>query len=173
MLWVLTCTLHLTLCSCHVTYAFQSESRLYSCLNVKDFLTQSRRKILKLNDCNWTWFQNDLVWPNFWAVLWVLTCTLHLTVCSCHFTYGFQSESTLCSCLNVKELIARSWREIFRLNDCNWTRIQKHLVRIWKLSHLAKLTKILSGTLSTYLYIAFDCIFLSCHVRISEWIHTL
>ena len=26
-----------TVCSCHVTYAFQSESTLYSCLNVKKF----------------------------------------------------------------------------------------------------------------------------------------
>ena len=29
-----------------------------------------------------------------------------LTVCSCHVTYMFQSESTLYSCLNVKELFA-------------------------------------------------------------------
>ena len=35
-----------------------------------------------------------------------------LTVCSCHVTYAFQSESTLYSCQNVKELLARSRREI-------------------------------------------------------------
>ena len=35
-----------------------------------------------------------------------------LTVCSCHVTYAFESESTLYSCLNVKELLARSRREI-------------------------------------------------------------
>ena len=35
-----------------------------------------------------------------------------LTVCSCHVTYAFQSECTLYSCLNVKELLARSRREI-------------------------------------------------------------
>ena len=34
------------------------------------------------------------------------------TVCSCRVTYAFQSESTLCSCRNVKELLARSRREI-------------------------------------------------------------
>ena len=33
---------------------------------------------------------------------------LTLTVCSSHVTYSFQSESTLHSCLNVKELFARS-----------------------------------------------------------------
>ena len=37
---------------------------------------------------------------------------LVLTVCSCHVTYAFQSESTLYSCLNVKELLVRSRREI-------------------------------------------------------------
>ena len=36
----------------------------------------------------------------------------YMTVCFYHVTYAFQSESTLCSCLNVKELLARSRREI-------------------------------------------------------------
>ena len=35
-----------------------------------------------------------------------------LAVYSCHVTYAFQSESTLYSCLNVKELLARSRHEI-------------------------------------------------------------
>ena len=30
-------------------------------------------------------------WPNDWAVLWVLICTVHLTVCSYHATYEFQN----------------------------------------------------------------------------------
>ena len=34
-----------TLCCCNVTYAFQSESTLYSCLNVKEFLDRSRCEI--------------------------------------------------------------------------------------------------------------------------------
>ena len=58
------------------------------------------------------------------------------------------------------------------LSDCNWTRTQNHLVRERTLNYLAKLTKWLSCVLSTYLYGSFDCI-LSCHVRVSEWIHTL
>ena len=33
-------------------------------------------------------------------------------ICSYHVTYAFQSESTLYSCLNVKELLARSRCEI-------------------------------------------------------------
>ena len=39
----------------------------------------------------------------------------HPTVYSCHVTYGFQSESTLHSYLNVKELLAWSRREIWIL----------------------------------------------------------
>ena len=40
-----------------------------------------------------------------------------MTVCSCHVTYAFQSESTLYSCLNVKELLARSRHKIWRWSD--------------------------------------------------------
>ena len=35
---------HLTVCSCHVTYMFQSESTLYSCLNVKELLLEAGAK---------------------------------------------------------------------------------------------------------------------------------
>ena len=63
-----------------------------------------------------------------------------LIVCSCHVTHAFQSESTLYSCLNVKELLARSRREIWSWSDCNWTRTQNHLVPKRTLNHLAKLS---------------------------------
>ena len=85
----------------------------------------------------------------------------------------FESESTLYSCLNVKELLARSRRHIWRLSHCNGTRTHNHLVRKRTLNHLAKLAKWLSFVVSTYLYGAFDWMFLSCHVRVSAWIHTL
>ena len=62
----------------------------------------------------------------------------HFIVCSCHVTYAFQSESTLYSCLNVKEW---SRRKIWRWSDCNWTRTQNHLVLKRTLNHLAKLAK--------------------------------
>ena len=45
----------------NVTHAFQSESTLYGCLNVKKLLARSRCKIWSLSDCNWTWTLNDLV----------------------------------------------------------------------------------------------------------------
>ena len=39
--------INLTVCFCHVTYAFQSESTLYSCLNVKELLARSRCEMVK------------------------------------------------------------------------------------------------------------------------------
>ena len=36
----------------------------------------------------------------------------NLIVCSYHVTYAIQSESTLCSCLNVQEPFARNRRNI-------------------------------------------------------------
>ena len=54
--WIL-----LTVCSCHGRYAFQSESTLYICLNVKELLPRSRCEIWSFIDCHWTRSQNDLV----------------------------------------------------------------------------------------------------------------
>ena len=34
------------------------------------------------------------------------------TVCFYHVTYTFQSESKLCSCVNVKELLAQNTQDI-------------------------------------------------------------
>ena len=64
-------------------------------------------------------------------MLWVLICTVHLTVRSCHVSYAFQRESTLYSCLNVKELLAPSKREIWSLSDRIWTRTHNHFLDIW------------------------------------------
>ena len=41
----LVCTVRLTVCSYHVTYAFQGESTLYSSLNVTELVARSRREI--------------------------------------------------------------------------------------------------------------------------------
>ena len=68
---------------------------------------------------------------------------VYLTVCSYHITYAFQGEATSYSCLNVKELLARSRRDIWSFNDCNWTatvykRILNHLAELAKLASWAK-----------------------------------
>ena len=52
---------------------------------------------------------------------------LHCMFLSCHVRVSELIH--LYSCLNVKELIARSRREIWTLSDCNWTRSQNHLIR--------------------------------------------
>ena len=64
---------------------------------------------------------------------------LKLSVCSYHVTYTFQSESTLCSCLNVKEIFAGSRCEIWSLSDYMWTRTHSYLVHKQTLSYLVKL----------------------------------
>ena len=67
-----------------------------------------------------------------------MTIKTIMSVCSCHVTYTFQSESTLYSCLNVRELLAQGRRKIWNLSDCNWTRTQNHLVCKRTLNHLAQ-----------------------------------
>ena len=98
---------------------------------------------------------------------------MHLTVCSYHVRYPFQSESTLYICLNFIEHLAQNRPDISSLSDCNRARTHNHLVGKITLNHLTKLTKWLSWVVSIYLYGIFNCIFLSCHARVSEWIHTL
>ena len=107
----------LNVCSYNAPYAFQSESALYICLNVKKLLARNRREIWSLSHCNETRTYNHLVhkrtlnhlakWSNDWVVLWVISCTVHLNACCYHVTYSFQSESTLCKSTLYVQLSAR------------------------------------------------------------------
>ena len=90
----------------------------------------SRKGVPTTRHCNIT---KTYQWKSYISRSYVLT------VCSYHVKYAFQSESTLFSWLNVKELLARNRREIRSLSDCNWTRIHNHLVCKRTLKHLAKL----------------------------------
>ena len=72
----------------------------------------------------------------------------------------------------MKKELAYIRNDIWSLNDCNETRNNDHSVRKRALNHLAKLNKLLSLVMSTYLYSAFDWMLLSCHIRISGWIYT-
>ena len=113
--------------------------------------------------------------PHWDSLASVLTENRSCTACFCHVTYAFQSEFALYSCLNVKEVLAGKKRKIWILSDCNWTWTHDHLVHKQTLSHLAKLTKRLSFVVNSYLCGAFDCMFLSCHVCVSDyrvWIHS-
>ena len=61
-----------------------------------------------------------------------------MTVCYYHVKYAFQSESTLYSCLNVRELLAWSRGKICSLSECNWTRTHNQLFHKRTLNYLAK-----------------------------------
>ena len=71
--------------------------------------------------------------------------------------YVFQSESTLHSCLNVQELLARNRCDISSLSESNKIQTYNPLVQKWKLNKLPKMAKWLSCVVITYLYGAFDC----------------
>ena len=175
--------MHLTVCCCHVMHAFQSQSTIYSFLNVEKLLARRKREIWSLGDCKCALTQNHLIrkWTlNHLAQLaqWlsgiqILICTFHLIVCFCHVLYVFQSESARYSFLNVEELLAQSRRESSILSYFNWAGTQNHLVCKGTLNHLAKVAKWLSCVPSSYPCGTFDSMFLSCHVRVSLWIHIL
>ena len=98
---------------------------------------------------------------------------LILTICYYHVTYAFLSGYILYCCLNVKKRLAQNRHNILSLSEGNGIRTHNHLVRKRTLNHLAKLAKWLSCVVSNYLYGAFDCMLLSRHVHVSEWIYTL
>ena len=87
--------------------------------------------------------------------------------------YAFQRESKIYISLNVKELLAQNRHGIWSLSDSIKIWTHNHLVRKQRFNHLARLTKWLSWILSTFLYGSLDCMLLSAHVRISQWMNTL
>ena len=73
--------------------------------------------VMLLIDCevklDLTWSSTCVITDSTGAGRFAITDTkLYVPICFSHVTYAFQSESTLYSCLNVKELLARSRREI-------------------------------------------------------------
>ena len=101
-----------------------------------------------------------------------------LTVCSCHVTYAFQSESTLYSCLNVKELLARSRREIWRLNDECISHISAlctrnlHAAQVGKHSTSSKNILLIALTMklfSLFAFIKFFILFLFYFIFFENW----
>ena len=136
--------MHLILSSHHLTYAFQNEPTPYSSLNLKELHTGQKRNIWKLSDCNRTRNHNHFVRKQTLKLLAKLGNWL--------------------SCVVSTDL---------RLSDCNGIGTHNNLVRNQNLKHLAKRSKSLSCVVDIYLWNVFDCMLWSCHVRASEWIHTL
>ena len=68
----------------------------------------------------------------------------------------FYSESALCSCLNVMEVLARKRRDIWSLCDCNEIQTHTHLVRKQTLKHLGKWLRVCLQTKWLWVPFAFD-----------------
>ena len=81
----------------------------------------------------------------------------YLTICSYHVTYISYSESTLCSYLDIRELLARNRCDIWKLSGCNGIQIHSHLVCKWTLNHLA--TLVVEETYSCIIYSQLQIIF--------------
>ena len=69
-----------------------------------------------------------------------------------------------------KHIKLYSW---YCVSDRSRIQTNNHLCRTQTFNHLAKLAKRLSCVMSTFLYSSFDCMLLSCHIQVSEWIYTL
>ena len=100
-------------------------------------------------------------------------------VCSYHVTYAFQSESTLYSCLSVKERLAQNRRDIWSWNDCNGPRTHNHLVRKQNFRYRACLKQGVPWHLGNYrvwihsemrTWHGKNIQYLSCFYRV--WIHS-
>ena len=62
-------------------------------------------------------------WPTF-----DIQIDMTLTVCFYHVMYIVWSQSTLYSCVNVKEVLAQNRRNIWCLSDCNGTQTQNYVL---------------------------------------------
>ena len=112
MFWVLICTVHLTECSRHVTYAFQSESVHYSCLNVKELLTRSRHK-------RWhgTNIQSKVTWQG-----WHDKGGMTRTYSQMHRTGKFSEHSS-----NIWPVWLNGWMFVYELNSSGFKSSCNHL----------------------------------------------
>ena len=109
--------MHLTVCYYHVTYAFQSESTLYICLNVK-FLAQNRCDIWSLSDWNSTWTHNHLVWK--WTLDHLAKLTKRLSCVMSTYLYCAFHCMLLLFHVRISE-----WMHTLYLPDCQGTPCSK------------------------------------------------
>ena len=108
-------------------------------------------------------------WPNDWAALWALICSMLLNVYYYHVTYPFQSEYIFFSCLIVKELVAQKRNNIWSLKDSNGISSFDRLVCRETLNHLCQLHKLLSYVARTYLQVALHCVLFSRGIQVKMY----
>ena len=101
-------------------------------------------------------------------------CYEYLSVWCIWLNVAFQSESTLYSCLNFKELCTQNWCIMWSFSGSNRIWTHNHLVHKRTLNYLAKFAKFVkfvkfvSCVVSAYG--AFDCMllsYLSTHFRVN------
>ena len=98
-------------------------------------------------------------------------CLNYCDLCQCFVEGFFMNLTSWDFTKNWTHLLSSLYQLFFRKSEdhCNVIRTHNHLVRKRTFNHLDKLAKWLSCVVSTYRYGAFDCMLLSCHVRVSEW----
>ena len=149
----------------------------------KELLGSNRSDIWNLNDWNKTQTDNNLFLKKTLNHLAQITKWLSWIVGKDLYG-GFDYMSLSChACISecihnlylaeCKELLGSNRIDIWNLSDWNKTQIHNHLLLKKTLNHLAKITKWLSWIVSKYLYGAFECMSLSFHGCISEWINNL
>ena len=122
--------------------------------------------VYELGDCGFNCWCSHLNFRYFtcfaiWLYILIMWCT-HFRV-NPHYIFALMSRN----------FSTPNRRNILNLSYCNETPTHNHLVLKRKLNHLGTLANLLGCVLSTYFYSAFGCMLLSCHVHISEWIHTI
>ena len=86
---------------------------IYPFLSYKQAITNNFnicicKSVFKLRIARASYFIHIInVFVKFLVCIKLTPAPLNLTICSCHVTYVFESESTLYSCLNVKELLGQ------------------------------------------------------------------
>ena len=178
--------MHLTVYYYHVTYGFQSESIFFSLPEYQGILYLKQVPYLKFKlqqrhshpkppktETNTQPFTETRQLIEL-CVNTYLYGTFDCMLLSCHVRVSewiWNTHSIVC--LTINKLLCRSRRNIWSLSDSNKIETHDYLVRKRTRNYLAKLTKWLSCVVRTELSSGYDCMLLSYHRQVSEWIHTL
>ena len=87
----------------------------------------------KSNKFSWWVWKRSLLVTRFWPMSpFYTTWKYQKTLCY----YAFQSDSTLYSCLNVKELLARNRYDIWSINTSTISQLDTWSIKYWYPWHL-------------------------------------
>ena len=163
--------MHLTECFYHFTYEFQSESTLSRLPECQWTSCSKQSRYLKLRwqqpDSNTHPLSRYVKTQTFGQTGEMIKVCCEYSTVRCIWFYviimsrtNFRVNPLSTACLNIRELFARSRRDIGNLSDSNEIPTQSHLVSKRALNYLVKLAKWLRCVLSSYWFLAFDCMLL-------------